>query len=68
MFGSFAGISIRSHAMPGDLLDIEARLDSVGDDAAVISGRIECDGRLLMEAKCITAVLRPISIFERREQ
>lgn len=63
MFGSFAGISIYSRAFPGDLLDIEARLDAVNDDAAVISGRIECDGRVLMEAKSISAALRPTSIF-----
>jgi 3-hydroxyacyl-[acyl-carrier-protein] dehydratase len=65
MFGSFAGISIHSRAFPGDVLQIDARLDAVNEDAAVISGRIECNGRLLMEAKSVSAMLRATSDLPR---
>lgn len=65
MFGSFSGISIHGCAYPGDLLDLLVDVDAASDDAAVISGRVVCSGKCLIEVTRISAALRSATILVR---
>lgn len=65
MFGAFSDVVMLDCAYPGDLLDLEAALDIASEDAAVISGSITCNGKVLMKVKRISAALRPTSLFSK---
>jgi 3-hydroxyacyl-[acyl-carrier-protein] dehydratase len=64
MFGSFAAIQVLGHAYPGDCLELRPHLDTVHEDAAVISGEVVCDGRTLVKVGRIAAILRPATLLK----
>jgi 3-hydroxyacyl-[acyl-carrier-protein] dehydratase len=54
---SVGSVSFLGDVRPGDVLQMEGSVDSMGDEVAVVSGRVEVDGRPILEAKEIMCVL-----------
>lgn len=42
---------------PGDILELEGKVESMNEEVAVLSGRVVVDGRAVMEAKDIMCAL-----------
>jgi len=66
IFGGFAGVRIISDAYPGDVLDLDARLETLLDDAVVITGIVHVGERRILFADRITAAIRPVAALEGR--
>ena len=54
---SVGSVSFLGDVRPGDVLQMEGSVDSMGDEVAVVSGRVDVDGHPVLEAKEIMCVL-----------
>ena len=54
---SIASVSFLRDVHPGDVLLLEGTVDSMGDETAVISGRVTVDGQPVLEAQDIMCTL-----------
>ena len=54
---SIASVDFLDYPKPGDVLEIEGTVESMSDEVAVVSGRVEIDGRTVLEAKDIMCTL-----------
>ena len=54
---SIAEVSFLGDVVPGDVLTMEGLVDSMGDEVAVVSGRVTVDGRTVLEAADIMCAL-----------
>lgn len=61
---SVGSVSFLDDVRPGDVLDLEGTVDSMGDEVAVISGRVSVDGRTVLEAQEIMCALIEASDLE----
>jgi 3-hydroxyacyl-[acyl-carrier-protein] dehydratase len=50
-------VTMHRYAVPGDILRIHADVVSVTDEAAMVDGRIDVDGRPVLEASSIMCAL-----------
>jgi 3-hydroxyacyl-[acyl-carrier-protein] dehydratase len=61
---SVASAEFLGDVHPGDVLEVEGTVESFGDEAAVISGHITVDGRLVLQAKDIMCTLINVEDLE----
>jgi 3-hydroxyacyl-[acyl-carrier-protein] dehydratase len=54
---SIAEVSFLGDVVPGDVLIMEGAVESMGDEVAVVSGRVTVDGRAVLEASDIMCAL-----------
>jgi 3-hydroxyacyl-[acyl-carrier-protein] dehydratase len=54
---SVAEVDFLGDVHPGDVLELEGTVESMSDEVAVVSGRVTCDGRAILEAKDIMCTL-----------
>ena len=54
---SIGSVSFVGDVTPGDVLVMEGSVDSMGDEVAVVSGRVTVDGRTILEAADIMCAL-----------
>src|SRR5437667_7863827 len=54
---SIAEVSFLGDVVPGDVLTMEGLVDSMGDEVAVVSGKVTVDGRTVLEAADIMCAL-----------
>lgn len=54
---SIGSVSFLDAVRPGDVLDLEGRVESMSDEVAVVSGRVTVDGRPVLEASDIMCAL-----------
>jgi 3-hydroxyacyl-[acyl-carrier-protein] dehydratase len=54
---SIGSVSFLDAVRPGDVLELEGRVESINDEVAVISGRVTVDGRAVLEASDIMCAL-----------
>jgi 3-hydroxyacyl-[acyl-carrier-protein] dehydratase len=54
---SIGSVSFGDPVLPGDVLELEGRIDSISDDAALMSGRATVAGRTVLEAGDLMCVL-----------
>jgi 3-hydroxyacyl-[acyl-carrier-protein] dehydratase len=54
---SVGSVNFLGDVRPGDVLMMEGSVDSMGDEVAVVSGRVLVDGQAVLEAKDIMCVL-----------
>jgi 3-hydroxyacyl-[acyl-carrier-protein] dehydratase len=54
---SIGSVSFLDAVRPGDVLELEGRVESMSDEVAVISGRVTVDGRAVLEASDIMCAL-----------
>jgi 3-hydroxyacyl-[acyl-carrier-protein] dehydratase len=56
---SVGSVEFMADVRPGDVLELEGRVESMSNEVAVLSGRVVVDGRSVMEAKDIMCTLIP---------
>ena len=61
---SVGSVDFLGDVRPGDVLELEGSVDSMGDEVAVVSGRVVVGGRSVLEAKDIMCVLIDASELE----
>lgn len=54
---SIGSVDFVGDVIPGDVLIMEGTVDSMGDEVAVVSGRVTVDGRTVLEAADIMCAL-----------
>jgi 3-hydroxyacyl-[acyl-carrier-protein] dehydratase len=54
---SIGSVSFLDAVRPGDVLDLEGRVESMSDEVAVVSGRVTVDGRPVLEASDVMCAL-----------
>ena len=54
---SVGSVDFLGDVRPGDVLELEGSVDSMGDEVAVVSGRVLVGGQSVLEAKDIMCVL-----------
>jgi 3-hydroxyacyl-[acyl-carrier-protein] dehydratase len=54
---SVGSVNFLGDVRPGDVLELEGSVDSMGDEVAVVSGRVLVGGQSVLEAKDIMCVL-----------
>jgi 3-hydroxyacyl-[acyl-carrier-protein] dehydratase len=54
---SVGSVDFLGDVRPGDVLELEGSVDSMGDEVAVVSGRVVVGGQSVLEAKDIMCVL-----------
>lgn len=54
---SIGSVSFLGPVRPGDVLDLDGRVESMTDEMAVISGKVTVDGRSVLEAEQIMCAL-----------
>src|SRR4051812_46919326 len=54
---SIGEVSFLGDVVPGDVLIMEGAVESMGDEVAVVSGRVTVDGRSVLEASDIMCAL-----------
>jgi 3-hydroxyacyl-[acyl-carrier-protein] dehydratase len=54
---SIGSVEFLGPVEPGDVLDLEGSMDSMGDETAVLSGRVTVDGRVVLEARDVMCAL-----------
>ena len=54
---SIGSVDFLDDVRPGDVVELEGAVDSMGDEVAVVSGRATVDGRPVLEAKEIMCAL-----------
>ena len=54
---SIGSVDFLDVARPGDVLDLDGRVDSMSDEVAVVSGTVSIDGRPILEASDIMCAL-----------
>jgi len=54
---SVGSVDFLGDVRPGDVLDLEGKVESMTDEVAVLSGRVLVDGKPVMEAKDIMCAL-----------
>jgi 3-hydroxyacyl-[acyl-carrier-protein] dehydratase len=65
---SIGSVSFLGDVHPGDVLELEGIVDSMSDEAAVISGRVTVAGRPVLQAEEIMCALIDASELENPEQ
>lgn len=61
---SIGSVDFVGDVYPGDVLIMEGSVDSMGDEVAVVSGRVTVDGRTVLEAADIMCALIDASTLE----
>lgn len=54
---SIGAVAFLAEVHPGDVLELEGVVDSMGDESAVITGQARVDGQTVMEAKEVMCAL-----------
>ncbi len=54
---SIASVDFLAPVTPGDVLELDATIDTMSDEVAVLSGRVTVDGRAVLEARDIMCAL-----------
>jgi 3-hydroxyacyl-[acyl-carrier-protein] dehydratase len=54
---SIGSVDFLDDVRPGDVVELEGRAESWGDETAVVSGRATVDGRVVLEAKDVMCTL-----------
>ena len=54
---SIGDVSFVADVVPGDILIMEGAVESMGDEVAVVSGRVTVDGKTVLEASDIMCAL-----------
>ena len=54
---SIAAVDFLGPVVPGDVLELEGTVDSLGDEVAVVSGRVTVGDRVVLEAREIMCAL-----------
>jgi 3-hydroxyacyl-[acyl-carrier-protein] dehydratase len=54
---SVGTVEFRGPVVPGDVLTLEAEVDTMTDEAALVSGRVSVDGRVVLEARDVMCAL-----------
>ena len=54
---SIGSVEFLDVVRPGDVLELDGRVDSMSDEVAVVSGRVTVDGRPVLEASDIMCAL-----------
>jgi 3-hydroxyacyl-[acyl-carrier-protein] dehydratase len=54
---SVGSVDYLADVRPGDVLELEGKVESMNNEVAVLSGRVVVDGRAVMEAKDIMCAL-----------
>jgi 3-hydroxyacyl-[acyl-carrier-protein] dehydratase len=57
-------VAILGAVRPGDVIDIEGRVDSIGEATAVFSGRASVDGQPVMTVQHVMCALMEASLLE----
>jgi 3-hydroxyacyl-[acyl-carrier-protein] dehydratase len=65
---SIGSVSFVGDVSPGDVLIMEGTVDSMGDEVAVVSGRVTVDGRTVLEATDIMCALIKADTLEDLEE
>jgi len=65
---SLGSVEFVDHVRPGDTLDIEAVVESMTDEAALISGRVTVDGRSVLEASEVICTLLDANELDTEEE
>jgi 3-hydroxyacyl-[acyl-carrier-protein] dehydratase len=61
---SIGSVTFGDPVRPGDVLELEGRIDSNSEEAAVMSGRVTVAGRTVLEAEGLMAVLVDAATLE----
>ena len=64
---SIGSVSFLASVHPGDVLMLEGKIISIGDESAVISGRVTVDGASVLEAEDIMCALIDADDLENAE-
>jgi len=54
---SIESVEFLGDVHPGDVLDLEGKVESMGDEVAVLSGRAVVDGRVVLEVRDVMCAL-----------
>jgi 3-hydroxyacyl-[acyl-carrier-protein] dehydratase len=54
---SVGSASFSGSVVPGDVLTLEAEVDSMSDEAALVSGRVTVEGRVVLDARDVMCAL-----------
>jgi 3-hydroxyacyl-[acyl-carrier-protein] dehydratase len=54
---SIGSVDFLEDVRPGDVIELEGKAESWGDETAVVSGRATVDGRVVLEAKDVMCTL-----------
>ncbi len=54
---SIGSVEFLGPVEPGDVLEIEGVIDTMGDETAVLSGRVTVDGRVILQATDVMCAL-----------
>jgi 3-hydroxyacyl-[acyl-carrier-protein] dehydratase len=54
---SIGDVSFVADVVPGDILIMEGAVESMGDEVAVVSGKVTVDGKTVLEASDIMCAL-----------
>jgi 3-hydroxyacyl-[acyl-carrier-protein] dehydratase len=54
---SIGSVSFLGDVRPGDVLELDGRVESMSDEVAVVSGQVTVDGKAVLEAKDIMCAL-----------
>jgi 3-hydroxyacyl-[acyl-carrier-protein] dehydratase len=65
---SIGSVNFVGDVCPGDVLIMEGSVDSMGDEVAVVSGRVTVDGRTVLEATDIMCALINADTLEDLEE
>ena len=65
---SIGSVNFVGDVSPGDVLIMEGTVDSMGDEVAVVSGRVTVDGRPVLEATDIMCALISADTLEDLEE
>ena len=65
---SIGSVNFVGDVSPGDVLIMEGTVDSMGDEVAVVSGRVTVDGRPVLEATDIMCALFSAHTLEDLEE
>lgn len=65
---SVGSVDFLAPVRPGDIVELEGTVDSMGDEVAVVSGRATVDGTPVMEAKEIMCALIDADTLENLEE
>ena len=65
---SVGSVDFLAPVRPGDIVELEGTVDSMGDEVAVVSGRATVDGTPVLEAKEIMCALIDADTLENLEE
>lgn len=65
---SVGSVEFLEAVRPGDIVELEGNVDSMGDEVAVVSGRATVDGKPVLEAREIMCALIDADTLENLEE